>query len=412
MEDRVDIPESFWERLVADKRKLAYVVGGALLVIALLVLAGIRLLGASGSQAPSPFTDPGIPAAEEPATETSSTEASQTPSPAEEPSRTPSTGGSTEKGAIGTVVREPWIAYRLDGALWIAREDGKDAKKLADVEHGAFALSPDAGTLAYVDTASKRLSLVDVSSGKAVSVGSAEDADLCWAPGSQFLIYTAKSPARYEVRKVLRDGRGDGALAPGHSPRVSPGGSGFAWVADTAFGQPGYASTRLFESAAPSRYTAQTVAEVGFGVDGVVMVVESAPGASRILTAKHDQALAIEEAAVREVVGKPAGSRPGSYAHLCASPGTSGAGGSSAGRYLAYAEVGDDGYSRTYIYDSSTGRSVALSLRRDTYPLSWSADGRRLFFVEGNAFQGEPTSVMKVLPDGMGRVVVVDGGGL
>ncbi len=412
MEDRVDIPESFWERLVADKRKLAYVVGGALLVIVLLVIAGVRLLGASGPETPWPVAGSDIPSAEEPSTESSSTETSQTPSPAQEQTAAPSTGGSTEKGSIGEVVRQPWIAYRLDGAIWVAREDGKDAKKLASAEHGAFALSPDAGTLAYVDTASKRLSLVDVSSGKSVSVGTAEDADLCWAPGSQFLTYTAKSPARYEVRKVLRDGRGDGALAPGHSPRVSPGGSGFAWIADTAFGQPGYASTRMFESAAPSRYTAQTATEIAFGVDGVVMVVESAPGSSRILTAKHDPALAIDSAAVREVVGKPAGSRPGSYAHLCASPGTSGAGGSSAGRYLAYAEVGDDGYSRTYIYDSSTGRSVALSLRRDTYPLCWSADGRRLFFVEGNAFQGEPTSVMKVLPDGMGRVVVVDGGGL
>jgi Tol biopolymer transport system component len=90
-------------------------------------------------------------------------------------------------------------------------------------------------------------------------------------------------------------------------------------------------------------------------------------------------------------------------ARLCASPD---------GAYLAYAESGDDGYSRAFVYDVAKRTSVALSVRRDTYPVCWTHDGSRVLFVEGNAFQGEATALMSARPDGMGRAVLVAGAGL
>jgi hypothetical protein len=61
---------------------------------------------------------------------------------------------------------------------------------------------------------------------------------------------------------------------------------------------------------------------------------------------------------------------------------------------------------------SGTPTPLALSIRRDTYPLRWASDARNLFIVEGNAFQGEKTSVIRVSEGGLGRTVVVEGGGL
>ncbi len=413
MEDSVEIPASFWERLVADKRKLALVVGGALLVVLLLTLGGIKLFGTSEPEplpvwSDAPETTDTVPSTESSSAEqTTSPEVTVTPDPADAPA------GSKEDAVVLAVVRKPFIAYRSAGALWIASEDGSGAKKLAAVSRGAFALSPDAGTLAYVDAGQSALHVLDVATSKATRVGSAEDADLCWAPDSQYLLYTTKTPTRFEARKVFRSGSGDTIMGAGHSPRSSPGGSGLAWVADVAFGQPGAATTALLASVGTvSRLASPLASEVSFAVDGVVIAVGGAPGSARILTMKHDSKLVIETDSAREIVGAPAGDRPVSYAHLCASPPKTDATGSLAGAYLAYAQVGDDGYSRTHIYDSAKKRSVALSLRRDTYPLCWSADGTRLFIVEGNAFQGEPNSIVSVLPDGMGRKTVVQDGGL
>ncbi|MDO8987755.1 MAG: hypothetical protein Q7V14_06000, partial [Coriobacteriia bacterium] len=378
-----------------------------------LTLGGINLFGTFEPEplpvwSDAPETTGTVPSTEPSSAEqTASPEVTATPDPADAPA------GSKEGGTAANVVRKPFIAYRSAGALWIAAEDGAGARKLTAVNLGSFALSPDAGTLAYVDAAQSTLHVLDLPTGKDTRVGSAEDADLCWAPDSKYLLYTAKTATRFEARKVLRAGTGVAIIGAGHSPRSSPGGSGLAWVADAAFGQPGAASMALFASVGTvSRLAAPIASEVSFAVDGLVIAVGGAPGTARILTMTHDPKLVIDANSARELIGAPAGDRPVSYAHLCASPAQTDAAGSLAGGYLAYAQVGDDGYSRTYIYDSAKKRAVALSLRRDTYPLCWSADGTRLFIVEGNAFQGEPTSIVSVLPDGSGRKIVVENGGL
>jgi len=111
----------------------------------------------------------------------------------------------------------------------------------------------------------------------------------------------------------------------------------------------------------------------------------------------------VDGSAPRRIVGKPQTERPFGYASLMLSPD---------GQRLLYAEAGDDGYSRASIVPVAGGTPVLLTVRRDTYPLGWSADGNSVFFVEGNAFQGEPTALMSVRADGMGRRTVVAGAGL
>lgn len=406
MDDHIDIPLSFWERLASDKRKLALALGGALLLVALIVAAALGLSArnarptvprdSSGNSTKPPTT------VDEPATEpTDSVEPSQ-PVPS---TSTTSSGDATESASF---VRKPFVAYRLSGALWISHEDGTSPRQLLALTSGAFALSPDAGTLACVDAAKSLLMLVDVASGTSKNIGPAEDADMCWSPDSGFVLYTAKTANRYEIRQVRRDGTGGATVGLGHSPRVSPGGTGVVWIADSVFGQAGTASAVLLNNPARvTRFSGPSSTEVAFAIDGVVTAVGGAPGTARVLTMPLGAGLAFDSEKAREIIGPPSGSRPVSYAHLCASP----AAADGTGRYLAYAEVGDDGYSRTFIYDATKSRSVALSVRRDTYPLCWSADGKRLFVVEGNAFQGESTVLVSVLPDGMGRKAIAHDAG-
>ncbi len=82
------------------------------------------------------------------------------------------------------------------------------------------------------------------------------------------------------------------------------------------------------------------------------------------------------------------------------------------GRRLLYAAHGDDGYSRTFVLGLDGSEPVPFTVRWDTYPQTWSADSHRVFFIEGNAFQGEPTKLMSARTDGFGRTEVVPGAGL
>jgi protease II len=78
---------------------------------------------------------------------------------------------------------------------------------------------------------------------------------------------------------------------------------------------------------------------------------------------------------------------------------------------LAYARTGDDGYSRMSVVKSMGGESYAVSTRRDCYPLGWAADSSAVFYIEGNAWQGESTALMKMNASGSGRTVLVSGAG-
>jgi hypothetical protein len=82
------------------------------------------------------------------------------------------------------------------------------------------------------------------------------------------------------------------------------------------------------------------------------------------------------------------------------------------GKRIVYAETGDDGYSRIFVVPVTGGATLELSSRRDAYPVTFSADGAQLFYIDGNALQGEATRLMAVRLDGTERRVVVEGAGL
>jgi hypothetical protein len=53
-----------------------------------------------------------------------------------------------------------------------------------------------------------------------------------------------------------------------------------------------------------------------------------------------------------------------------------------------------------------------LSLRHDDYLLRWSADGKKVLFIDGNVLQGDTTQLMSARPDNTLRLTVVRGAGL
>lgn len=291
----------------------------------------------------------------------------------------------------------PMIAYRLDGALWVAREDGAQAVRLTDAERGTFALSPDGETLAYVDANAGEIFLVNVDSGTSVDVGPAEDVRPCWAADSSLVAYTAVEASALKARVVGPGGSGGVTVGAGHTPCLSPDGSRIVFVAHSV---PGEVGTAIVADADGSNAGGIGVkaSEIVWGGDGLVFAIsEVRPGEERILTCAVDGSLA------RVIVPEMGKDKPVMYASLLVSPD---------GERLAYAAHGDDGFSRAEIVEFAEPSRVSLSVRRDTYPVSWSATGERLYFVEGNAFQGEPTSLLSATVEGLGRTEVVSGAGL
>lgn len=411
MEDKIEVPQSFWERLVADKRKLALAVVGAVVIVALVGVGIWAALGrdtattdtaprdGAGTVTPADDATNTMPASGE---ETSSAGTTTTAGTTPTPSGT--SGGSGPTDASSPPIKPaPLIAYRAQDALWVATDSGGSAREVGHSRGGAFALAPDGKTLAYVDVDERALFLADVATGKPAYVGPAADADLSWAPDSSFVVYTATKGASAEVCRVARDGSGASVLASGHSGRVSSDGKALVWVADAASGQPGKVAVALLGKTASPSYSPDVMAEeVTYGLEGIVATVREDSGAGIVTEKLSGYAFGSDTRATRLPI-KTTADKPGMLAHLLPSL---------QGRYLMFAEVGDDGYSRAYVYDTTTKRSVALSVRRDTSPMGWSADGGLVHFVEGNAFQGEKTDLLSANPDGTGRKVLVAGAGL
>lgn len=284
------------------------------------------------------------------------------------------------------------VVFRRDGTLRIAKPDGSGEKAVGASAAGVFALSPDARTLAYVDAGKRVLTLVDVTSGTRVDVGPAALEQPVWPLGSGWCVYTGAA-AQSGVRRVSRDGKGARALFSGTSPAVSADGVTIAGIRANADGSSAVVVIRGGK--------ATTIAVSGF-------VTDVALSQTRVVYAVAADDLAAAEIRSMDFsgstsivlkTGTQAGARA-SFEDLCVS---------SDGKRIAYAEAGDDGYSRLFALDASDGGApVPLSVRRDDYPLCWGCDGR-LYFIEGNAWQGEATRLMAVRADGTGRTIIVEG---
>ncbi|PKQ19440.1 MAG: hypothetical protein CVT66_10205 [Actinobacteria bacterium HGW-Actinobacteria-6] len=374
---------------IERRRKLVVWAGVGLTVIAVAIGAWFLLgrapkTGGSARYVPIPGSDVATFAASSDVT--ASAGASGAPDIADSTPAAPPSGGTSP------VTRECRIAYRRAGKLCVAKPDGTGEVILASSASGVFSLSPDGRTLAYVDASRRVLTLVDVASGKHAEVGPSALEIPEWPLGSEWCVYEGAG-SQAGVRRVSRDGSGAKAIFAGTAPAVSNDGAVVAGIRIAGNGS----------SAIVVLHSAKTTV---IPVTGYV--VDIALSASRVFYAVAADDLAQPE--IRSVdlkgggtvvlrSGTQAGARA-SFQDLCAS---------GDGNRLAYAEAGDDGYSRIFAMDAAGGGSpVTLSVRRDDYPMCWGCDGR-LFFIEGNAWQGESTKLMSVQPDGTGRTTVLEG---
>jgi hypothetical protein len=307
--------------------------------------------------------------------------------------------GSGLAEGLGAPKRVAKIAYRLEDGLYVSDEDGGNATLKFESARGPYALSPDAATLAVIEAGS--LNLVDVATGEATVVGpAASTATPSWLADSSRVVYRRRASGTTEGFQLFYADRKGGQpelLAPGSQAAVSPDASVIVVLVSDEPVLGGAASVQVSLDGSPlTPVSVKGGVPISVATNGkrVFVGVEGSEGGSAVISMAPDGRDA------KQVVGPVPNNVPATWGTLLPSPD---------GGLLAMAAHGDDGYSRTFIVSSSGGTPVAISRRRDSYLHSWSASGDRLFVVEGNAFQGEPTALVSVARNGTGRRVVVDG---
>ncbi|MBA4370962.1 MAG: hypothetical protein C0418_05215 [Coriobacteriaceae bacterium] len=389
MSDEVGSGRSDWARLERRHRVAVIVFATALVLVAGAV--GAAWWGASrtvsGQDAPV-VVDPLPPE-----------------TPIVQPATPSVTTASTGTSAASTLSADPaarltvpagraaLVAFRVQGALVVAGEDGTGETTVLKDAPAIYSLSPDGRTVAALDAERGELILVDVASRKVKRVPDAVPAAApSWAPDSSRVYFTAGKSAVH-ARRVRRDGSGSEQVAAEViSPQVSPDGKRVAYLFPKGPGGNLLLVRRLSETAAVR--VAEGIAEFTWA-DAAGLYYSTIPR----LRPSEIHGVAADRSQDRMLDGY-AGARPASFTDLHADAN---------GTWLIYAETGDDGYSRMIALYHDGTRRRSLSVRRDTYPMGWSADGERILFIEGNSVQGEPTSLMSVLPDGTGRRTVFPG---
>lgn len=314
------------------------------------------------------------------------------------------TTGSTPPAnqPVDAVVR-PKIAFVLGGRIYIAEQDGSSPVAVAPAG-GAYALSPDNKTIALVADASGAagamgtVSLVDTSSGMMTGLGQgARFAPPVWSTDSRWVFVA--TTASDGTSRIVRYARGDGASkmvataasavrASVEGDRIAYGGAlgddpvaitvakldgGGAKVVSGSKGAPAWGwgpGQELYyvtESETPGTWQLNRALAPKFKGEPIATLTLSAP------------AFAVGEVLV-----------------------------SADGRYVLMSAVGDDAHSRLWVADVEGQRIGAIATRHDAYPVGWDSSGRALLF-EGNTFQGEPSVLVSVLPDGTSRRALVTG---
>lgn len=387
MEERPPKPTDAAEWARIERRRKQLVWAGIGLATLVVVAAGTWLLfGRDARVTPSATYEP-IPGSAETSGGLSADATASVATTATPAGETTSVAPS-QPDVSGTCM----VAYRRAEKLCVSRPDGSGEVVLAASADGVFALSPDARTLAFVDSSKRHLMLVNVASGKQVDAGPAALERPVWPHGSGWCVFTGDK-SQSGIRRVATDGTGGKMLFAGTSPAVSSDGATIVGIRSNADGSSAIAVFRNDKAA--------TLPIVGYAVDVAV-------GSDRVYFAVAEDDLAPAEIRSMTLTGGDARivkSGPQAGARASFQDLSLGADDSR----LVYAEVGDDGYSRLFAVNAADGGALAsLSVRRDDYPLCWGCDGR-VYFIEGNAWQGEATKLMAVRGDGTGRTVVLDG---
>jgi hypothetical protein len=390
---------AFWTSL-EFRRRIIIAVVAVTAVVAVAVLAwGIWSLLNMPEPGPAPTrSTPYVPSSEPSASSDSTASATATTTAV---TTATASASASSSAAPRAAVRAPLIAYRAGAVVWVSGEHGGTPRSVYPAAGpGVFALSPNGLVLAYIDTPTGVLRLIDLTSGRNTPVGPAVTLRPEWAPDSAFLVYTRPAAAG-RPEEVCRVPAAGGTVTPvvtAWKGRLMPDGRTVA-----AAPLPPLSPTGPVAVLSDGRKVAfaGTVRsdEVCPDVGGVFWVELGAGGEAlpSIRWVRYDGK------GVRTVVTQPSVGARAAVGGLTLSPD---------GKWLVYAETGDDGYSRLFAVPSAGGVPVILSPRFDGYFMNWSADGTEFFFVEGNAIQGEATRVSAVHPDGTAHRIVVEGGGL
>ncbi|PKQ16078.1 MAG: hypothetical protein CVT67_06485 [Actinobacteria bacterium HGW-Actinobacteria-7] len=313
----------------------------------------------------------------------------------------PASSSAQPGRATPAFVRAARIAYELDGSVYIAHEDGTNAKKIGHSTSGSYALSPDGGTLAVVSD--MRLTLFDVASGAKTEVSSAIDACPVWAPDSTHVLFFRRDTKEYapsSVWEVERRGSHPVMLCPGDATSVSPNGRSVVVMDSTPVQASDGTTVQLYLSQdsgafAPMALPPGVVSAVAVSDDRVFVGMLAPQGPASIIS------VGLDGTGVTPVFGAPSDGSQTTWGVLRLSPD---------GSRLAAASTGDDGYSRVSILRLGGGAEIRPDSRRDAYPRCWNSNGTYLYYVEGNQFQGEATTLYRVEKDGLGRKALVVGG--
>ncbi len=297
------------------------------------------------------------------------------------------------------------VAFVLDGVLAVADVDGSDVETVAPVSPGSeYALSPDGERLAVVDARSRRLSIHHLETGRVEEVGPAVLEPPSWAEDSSAYAYTA--PADGSGRVEVRSPAGDPVtFLGGHSPDLTARDGIVGYIEGTpeSSGPVMWADLDRASAARPAGVeAAYEFAWVPSDVQGsFTEAVFACPEES---CEQPGLWYAATPEDLRLLTGVPESvSRAAMFSRLTPSPD---------GERVAFALGGDDGYSRMFVMPIEGGEPKELSIRWDAYPLRWTPDSERIVFIEGNPFQGEPTRLMSVRPDGFDRRTLVEGASL
>lgn len=311
-------------------------------------------------------------------------------------STAPGTGSPSTK-----FIRATKIAYLLDGVVYVAEEDGTDPVKVGRSNGGPYALSPDGRTVALVSD--MRLVLIDVATAVRTDVCAAIEEAQVWSPDSARVMFVRrdeKDSARTSVWSVERRGTGLRKLHRGRDVAVSPDGRTIVLLDFATVQAAQGVAAQLFVSRdgsafSPLSIAAGFVSAVAVGNERVYFGVLGPQGEASIESAAFDGS------AVLPVLGAPSAAARATWGALQLSPD---------GSHLAAVATGDDGYSRVSILRLGGTSEVKPDSRRDAYTRSWSADGKYLYYVQGNLFQGQPTTLYRIERDGTGRKALVVGG--
>ncbi len=417
-ETPVEIPTSWWERLRGDRRRLAALIAAGVVLLVLLGMLVVRPLLGPDPRGDRDLADIELPRIDEgsgestvaPGGDTTQAVGPDDPAPGgDDPATEPGGGDGDPSRPAADPLHAPYIAYRLAGSIVVAREDGSGPIEVVASSRGAFALSPDGNLLALVDDG--ELSIVTVADGTRLSAGPAESRGLAWRPDSR-AVYVMRLSGPGGSSEVWRVSAVDGApskVVSGGPAAVAFDGTVAVPPVPTTSADPGTGTLWILPGGAKAReirvqgQLSECAAEAGsivYAVHGSVSAGDPAVGSS---AEPEIRVMRYDGSGDRRLLGPPASQRPFGYGSLILSPD---------GTHLLFAEVGDDGYSRAFVLSMAGGTPRALTVRRDTYPFGWSADGARVLFVEGNAFQGEPTSLFTARLDGTGRRMLVDGAGM